>query len=335
MRSFIRPCLWALSVAVGLGGAARAAEPEAGPVVVTLRPSASATESPVCVGHVASLSGGTVALREQIARLDLADRPKSGKPLSLLRELVVYRIQVAGIERDRFRVQGAAVVRVTPGPVSLTEEDFLQAAREALLDKLSLPPDDVAVALALLPALPQLTLTPRDEVQLQAVVHEPVNVPGRLRIDVAILVNGERSDVVPVLVDVKVYQAVALAERRIEAGEALTEDNVRFERRPVEAPGSCLVPKDVKAGQKARRPLPAGQLILPSAVEALNPDNPILVRQRDLVKVTARVGSLRVTALAEAEQDGRAGDRVRVRNVDSRKELVGRVVGRGLVEVEY
>ena len=39
-------------------------------------------------------------------------------------------------------------------------------------------------------------------------------------------------------------------------------------------------------------------------------------------------------------QSGRAqlqqqSDRIRVRNVDSKKEIVGRVVGRGLVEVEY
>ena len=64
-------------------------------------------------------------------------------------------------------------------------------------------------------------------------------------------------------------------------------------------------------------------------------DNPVLVKQRDLVKLVARVGNLRVTALAEAQQDGRAGDHVRVRNVDSRKDVLGRVVGRGLVEVEY
>src|SRR3954454_11497660 len=105
MRSFVRPCLWALAVAVGLGAAARSADPEVGPVVVTLRAGAGASASPVCVRDVASLSGGTAALRERVGGLDLADRPKPGRPLILLRELVAYRIQVAGIERDRFRVQ--------------------------------------------------------------------------------------------------------------------------------------------------------------------------------------------------------------------------------------
>ena len=105
--------------------------------------------------------------------------------------------------------------------------------------------------------------------------------------------------------------------------------------RAIDALGSCLTTKEITAGRKARHVLAAGQVILPNAGEPVTADNPILVRQRDLVKVAARAGSLWVTALAEAQQDGREGDRVRVRNVDSKKEIVGRVIGRGLVEVEY
>lgn len=340
MRSPIRLCLWVLPVALGLGPAAHAATPadaapEAGQVVVTLRPSAGVAASPVCVGHVASLSGGSAALREQIAGLDLADRPRRGKPLPLLRELVAYRIQVAGIERGRFRVLGAAVVQVSPAAAALTEDEFLQAARDALLDRLPWPPGDTVVSLAQAPRLPEVTPGAKDEVRLEAEPREPVNVPGRVRVDVALLLNGERAGAVPVLVDVKVYQSVAVAVRRIEGGEALGEENVRLERHAIDAAGSYVTAKDLAAGKKAKRALAAGQVISYGAVEPLNPENPVLVKQRDLVKVVARVGNLRVTALAEAQQDGRAGDRIRVRNVDSKKEVVGRVVGRGLVEVEY
>jgi flagellar basal body P-ring formation protein FlgA len=339
MRFPIRLCLWALPMAFGLCWAAQAATPadadsEAGPVVVTLRASASVTASPVCIGNVASLSGGSADLRSRIAGLDLADRPVRSKPLALLSELVAYRIQVAGIERSRFRMKGAAIVEVSPG-ANLTEDDFLQAARDALVDRFPGRAADVIVSLAQVPGVPQVTLAPRDEVRLEAEPREPSNVPGRCRVDVALLVNGERLGVVPVSVDVKVYQMIAVAARRVEDGETLGEENVRFERRAIEAMGSSLTPKDVAGGRKARRTLAAGQVIPQAAVEPLNADNPVLVKQRDLVKLVARVGNLRVTALGESQQDGRDGDRIRVRNVDSKKEIVGRVAGRGLVEVEY
>jgi flagella basal body P-ring formation protein FlgA len=334
MRSPIRLCLWALAATLILFRPTFA-DPDEPPLVVTLRPAVSVSAATVCVGNVASLSGGTVALRQRVAALDLADRPRRGKPVQLLRELVAYRIQVAGIEKDRFRVQGAAVVEVSPGAVPATEEEFFQAARDALLDKLACPPDAVAVSPAQPPQLPQFTPGDKDDVRLEAEPREPVNVPGRSRVDVALLVNGERVDVVPVLLDVRVYQAAAVARRRIEAGETLSEDNVRFERHAIDTAGGCLAAKDVEAGRKAKRAVAAGQLVPPAAVEPVTVNNPVLVKQRDLVKLVARVGSLRVTALAEAQQDGRAGDLVRVRNVDSKKEVVGRVIGRGLVEVEF
>jgi len=340
MRSPIRLCPWALLIALGLVLPASPAPPgdgagEAGPVAVTLRPAVRVAASPVCVGHIASLSGGTAALRQQIAGLDLADRPRPGKPLQLLRELIAYRIQVAGIDRSRFRVQGASVVQVGAGDASLGEDDLFEVARDALLETLHRPADDVTVTLAQAPAVPQVNLAARDEFRLDAEAREPLSVPGRVRVDVAIRINGERQGVVPVLLDVKVNQAVAVAVRRIEAGEELAAENVRFERQVADDPAGGLTAADVAAGKKARRALAAGQVVAASAVEPARVDNPILVKQRDLVRLIARVGTLRVTALAEAQQDGHAGDRVRVRNVDSRKDVVGRVVGRGLVEVEY
>jgi hypothetical protein len=185
MRSPTRACLWALPVVLCLGAAAPAAPDDGEPVVVSLRSVAPVTAAPVCVRNVASLAGGPAALRERIAGLDVADLPRPGAALPIRAELIAYRIQMAGIPRGRFRVEGAPQVVVRP-------------------------------------------------------------------------LGG--------------------------------------------APGS---------------------------------DNPVLVRQRDLVKAVARVGGLCVTAKAEAEQDGRAGDLIRVRNIDSKKEIVGRVVDRGLVEVEY
>jgi hypothetical protein len=64
-------------------------------------------------------------------------------------------------------------------------------------------------------------------------------------------------------------------------------------------------------------------------------DDAILIRVRDSVRLVAIVGSLHVTAVGEALQEGRMGQLIRVRNVDSGKVVVGRVAGGSLVEVEY
>ena len=60
---------------------------------------------------------------------------------------------------------------------------------------------------------------------------------------------------------------------------------------------------------------------------------PVLIKQRELVQLVARVGPLEIKAKGEALQDGKAGQLIRIRNVDSSVIVVGRVVEHAVVEV--
>jgi hypothetical protein len=62
---------------------------------------------------------------------------------------------------------------------------------------------------------------------------------------------------------------------------------------------------------------------------------PLLVKNRDLVRLRVRIGAFEVTARGEALQDGRAGQSIRVRNVDSNKVVTGRIAGTRVVDVDY
>jgi flagella basal body P-ring formation protein FlgA len=61
---------------------------------------------------------------------------------------------------------------------------------------------------------------------------------------------------------------------------------------------------------------------------------PALVHRGEAVKLVVRLGPVSVTATGEALQDGRAGQSVRVRNVDSKQVVLGRVTERSVVEVD-
>jgi flagella basal body P-ring formation protein FlgA len=308
---------------------------EAEPVVVTLRAVSSVSDTPLCIQHVATLSGGSSALRERIAGLDLANPLRRGGSQTILRQLISYRIQLAGIGPTNFRVEGPTQILVKRSAAPLTEADFLNAARDALLVRCPYRAEDLKLSLAQPLDLESALNYPPDRVRLEAVVRPPINLPGQVQVDVSILVDSERKETVSLALTVQVYQFVAVTLRRIEADEPLNEENVRLEQRPIDVGNSFVTAKDLRAGQRSRVAMNSGQTVLHAHVEPLTTDNPILVKSRELIKLTARVGSLRVTTKGEAQQDGRAGEKIRVRNVDSKKEIVGRVVERGLVEVEY
>ncbi len=61
----------------------------------------------------------------------------------------------------------------------------------------------------------------------------------------------------------------------------------------------------------------------------------MVIHQNDLVQLIAKVGPLQVKTRGEALQNGRAGQMIQVRNVDSKAIVTGRVMDRSTVEVEY
>ena len=52
-----------------------------------------------------------------------------------------------------------------------------------------------------------------------------------------------------------------------------------------------------------------------------------------MVRLNFRSGALAIEGLGKARQDGRPGDRIRVINLDSRREIVGTVTPSGEVDV--
>jgi flagella basal body P-ring formation protein FlgA len=314
---------------------ASANPPSRGLLHINVRPAANAQGPCVLLKDVAELSSGDADLWARVADLDLIDAPPTGKSTTILVAAIAFRLQLAGIDRRAFHLEGADRVVVGPAGPRVTGEDLVAAARDHLLHHLPWPADDVRIEVVQPPQLPALDVRRDDRLRLQANVRSSgSSMVGRVVVDVAVLVNDQKRAVVPVSLDVHLQQQLAMTSRRSEAGEVLSKENLIPERRLVRGVNPYLTFAECAAGRRAKRAIPAGQLLAPCDVEA-EAAGRFLVKQHDLVKLTAKVGAMRVTALGEALQDGGAGQSIRVRNVDSKNVILGRVVDRSLVEVDY
>jgi flagella basal body P-ring formation protein FlgA len=304
-------------------------------VTVVLRSAASVGDAVVLVRDIAALEGGTGALRQKIGPLDVAEFSQGSANVDITKEQLAFRLRLAGIDPRGFRVDGAAHTQVTRASRPLGEDELVTAARQAILQRLPWPAEDVVVEPSSPAHAPVALGSPTDDVRLEAELHPTDTLLGRVQVDVTIYRHGQRQSSVAVYFDVRLYQQVAVATRRIGPGESLTEENIQFDREAVDGRHNYLSAKEAAEGRRALHPLQPGQLIPCSEVERATPEIPVLVKQHDLIKLVAHVGSLRVVQMAEAMQDGRAGQVIRVRNVDSQNIVAGRVVDRSMVEVEY
>jgi flagella basal body P-ring formation protein FlgA len=136
---------------------------------------------------------------------------------------------------------------------------------------------------------------------------------------------GQATAVVHVAVDhVRAANAIARGATVTDADVSVSHDEVGV---------SPLAPfplaRDV-AGSRALRDLRRGDVLTSSLVKAQP-----LVRSGDTVSVRIRLGPVEATGKAVAQQSGFRHDRIKLINPDSRRTMVGRVVGAGEVEVFY
>ena len=123
---------------------------------------------------------------------------------------------------------------------------------------------------------------------------------------------------------------VAVLTRNIERTDVLRTSDIVIERRPkADLGGGEPISRAAALGMQTRRPLRAGQ-----ALKALDLAKPDLVQRDQDVTILFQTAGIYLTTRGKALDTGSEGDTVSVLNVQSKRTVSGRVVGRGQVAVE-
>jgi flagella basal body P-ring formation protein FlgA len=118
-----------------------------------------------------------------------------------------------------------------------------------------------------------------------------------------------------------------VATKDIAVGQVITPDNakikiVHVESRPRSGWTSLY-------GMRAARTIPIGRVIQPGMVRANRPA--IVVRRNQRVTMNIEGIGFTVTAIGQALQDGRPGELIKVRNIDSKRIISAKVAFDGTV----
>ena len=303
------------------------------PVLIVLRPQARVHRELVRIGDVTELSGGSEPLRRRIAELDIA---KAGAgPLEITRWQLRIRLTLADIPPNAFRLAGSERATVLADRAEIGAPDIVGAIQTRLAKQFGVKAADVEVRP--LAKVEPITLTgvPPEQVRLEVVL--PLRSPlGTIRTQVLVYAGKEVRRTITLPVDAAVYLHVARARTRIARGQAFTEENIAIERQRVRSRYGIVTAADV-IGRYARRTVPAGEVISEYDLDDTGSvEKPVLIRPRDVVRLVAKKGNLIVVVqAAEALQEGREGDIIRVRNPRSRKILTGRVVSDSEVRITF
>lgn len=319
MRGRLHLICCAGAIAALLAAASAQANAPSGRIRVPAQ--ATVAEATVRLSEIAVLDGTAVDLGD----IEIGPSPEPGTTRRISGQSVLARLRAAGLDES--------IGYTIPATVSITrahqvlDEAALRPVVEAQLGERLPPGDRVDVVEVQRPARIPLGAY---EIEVADPAAQATG-GGYRRTDVRVLQDGAVVATVPARVKIASFGPVVVARQPVARGAVLRPEDLRVEERRLdELPSTVLIDENEAVGKEARVALAAGK---PLTVQSLT--TAALVKRGDLVRLQIEKNGLRLSVAGEALDTGGSGERVRVLNESSKRELVGRVVDHGTVHVVY
>ncbi len=272
-----------------------------------------------------SIIRGEKSLVAEAAKISMGRIAVPGQSLVIDRPLVLSRLACSGIPAYKVTLTGAERMTVRQRYKVVTGEEFVSIAA-SLVD--SIPPDPSGCRWNPM-RKPEDFVIPGTEKDIKfSPGLEQNGVRNQVKVKVAVLSAGKEIGAREVIFALKYTYRRAITKADIAAGEVFSPDNTRIETELTDYPE----PADWAPpyGLIARRAIPAETVLAAQMVEAAK--SPVIIERNQNVVIRIERPGFLITAVGKSMQDGKAGELIKVRNVDSQRIILVLIRGDGCVE---
>lgn len=268
------------------------------------------------------------ALKDALASVTVAGAPGLG------RSVVIHGSRIKSLLRQAHLGPGVSVllpeqVLVERASQTLSSQALAQLYIQAVSERLGARAKDADIRdvdTGRDLALPAGKLT--TSLRLVGLSGEP---SGRVPAAVDVYVDGRKEAQVRVVGNVDVYGQVVVAARPLMGKHVIAAEDVELVRVNLSEAGlGALGDIQDAVGLRTRAPVPAG-----APLDLRRLEQAPLIRRGDVVTMVFTGEGLKITAKGKAEQIGFAGGRIRLTNLNSKREVWGKVLDSGTVVVEF
>lgn len=324
-----RACSVLLSIILLLSASAPAEErgPSANTNTVRLKTQTELPGPNIMLGDVADVHGPNA---ERLAEVDLGPVPWPGTRRLIDATVVKIKLYGDNVDYTKVQITGDGCI-VSTKTVTVPGQEILDVARELLLERLPWPAEDVQIEIEEKPANREVPAG-SGRPTLEASMAGGFAAGGKARVIVTGKAHGRSLFRTTVCFLVHVFEEIVVARRDIHQGEIFNEDNVAGRRLDVTAlsPGNLYSEAAALIGKRAARSIRTGMPIARQVVIV-----PPVIKRGDMVQIVFKTPFLSLTARGLSKESGAPGQMIRVQNIDSGREVIGRVTPGGQVSVAF
>lgn len=272
-----------------------------------------------------SVVRGDPALVATAAETGLGQLSMPGQKAILDRPTILSRLASQGIAAAQVRLTGAEAVTVHRFQKTISTEEFVEIGKTFLREH----PPGPSISAMIPTVKPKDLILPGQVVDLQVTPRYLRAVArGHAAVQIVVTADGKECGAREIPFRLKYQGHRIVTVKEIPEGTALTAENIKVETVELDQPE----PANWKPpyGLVAVRKLPADAEVRGDMTHRVEP--PVVVLRNDAVVIRIQRPELVVTAMGVALQEARAGECIKVRNVDSSRVVLCKVNTDGTVE---
>lgn len=282
----------------------------------------------VCLGHITKISGGTADLQRAIAAVSFGPSPQPGRSKTIDANEISRRLKGSRIDLAKIQVLVDPPIEVTRKSVTLKSEQIETAVKSFL--QREMPWDRKHARIKAIRGAKNLKL-PEGKTSLKVMAPRGCKYLGNEPLTVSIFSNGQFYKKVWVTATIEVRSQVVVVTKPLGRHQPISTDDIKLVDVDLsKVPSNALKRLDEAIGMRTKRKIFPKAVLRRDYVEA-----PHVVQRGDLVQIVARSSVLQLTAQGITKERGRLGERIRVENIDSKKQVYATVVGASTVEVQF
>jgi len=282
----------------------------------------------ILLGDIAVIEAADPALEHQLAHMAVGKAPLPGMVRTIDQQYLITRLKQHRMDPGRLNLHLPERIQVSRRAMRIAGERIEAMVRRFLAGKMPWDPSDcriTAVQTASEVILPSGRLTCR------IVPSGNVKYMGSVPLSVVFDVDGHQEKKVWATATIEVMAEVVVARKPLGRYKLITADDVAPRKMNLaRLPGNVITTLDGVVGQRVKRTIAVNQVLRSDLIEL-----PPLVNRGDIVTIVAETNNLQVSTLGEVQQKGCRGERIRVENLDSQKEVFALVVDAQTVKVRF
>lgn len=222
----------------------------------------------------------------------------------------------------------SAVTEVSPAPsrqAAITREQIEEHFREFVLKRCAWPAEDLVIGQISFDSLPTL---PPGQATVEVSASPRERFLGEVKVTLLFRVDGKDAATMRVVGKVERYCEVIHSVRAMKRDEVVTEADIQAVRINLTSrPDRYLLEPDHVVGKRLVSSIGPNKPLTPRDL-----DQPHLIKRGDPVTILYQQDGIRLSTRGEARDKGGLGDRIRIRNLDSKRNIQGRIIDSQTVE---